>query len=392
MRPGDYLQDGKVVRLMNYVSQRLIAEQPSDVPTSVVRLLEAYQPLEVFPNESNPDLTPQVRVYARHQLLPHMIESWIDHLLETQPLNVVEASIQYFKRLKVKQYDASGVAMEVEQRDVAVPPSLLSPPSISLRPPTATSRQSSVSTWEDDPPESERRTANETSRGAEMGVEVSSIPRSLALPRILPVRESAKPLVLVAYFSVYGHSQSLAESIGSELLSEDMQVSMKSIQDVLTDSERQALHPSASTVNPQLTVADIIECNGLVLCFPAKFGLPAAPVLAMLEEVERCSLMKGVFPLLGKPCGLALSTGTQHGGQEAAAVLAHALLLRCGALCVGVPCPAGKVDEVAGGSLFGPSTIAGDRGERTLSALELEDCRVLGRQMAIVCRQLQRPV
>jgi NAD(P)H dehydrogenase (quinone) len=96
--------------------------------------------------------------------------------------------------------------------------------------------------------------------------------------------------------------------------------------------------------------------------------------------------------LVGKVGGAFSSTATQHGGQETTlfSIIAH--LLHFGMTVVGLDygfAAQMKIDEIAGGSPYGATTIDGTDGSRQPSADELAGARYQGRRIAEVAERLR---
>ncbi len=97
--------------------------------------------------------------------------------------------------------------------------------------------------------------------------------------------------------------------------------------------------------------------------------------------------------LMGKVGGVFVSSGSQHGGQEAAILAFIPTLLHLGMIVVGLPYTfesQRRIDEVAGGSPYGASTIVGRAGEREPSETELAAARFQGRHIAEITSKLVR--
>jgi NAD(P)H dehydrogenase (quinone) len=99
--------------------------------------------------------------------------------------------------------------------------------------------------------------------------------------------------------------------------------------------------------------------------------------------------MKGA--LNGKVGGAFSSTATQHGGQEMTLFSVITNLLHFGMMIVGLPYShTGQMtlDEIAGGSPYGATTIAGGQGQRQPSAIDLEGARHQGQLIAEAANKL----
>ena len=64
---------------------------------------------------------------------------------------------------------------------------------------------------------------------------------------------------------------------------------------------------------PYVSVQDLVECQGLLLGSPTRFGNMAAPVKHFLDGLG-AEWVNGT--LSGKPAGVFTSTASMHGGQE----------------------------------------------------------------------------
>jgi NAD(P)H dehydrogenase (quinone) len=95
--------------------------------------------------------------------------------------------------------------------------------------------------------------------------------------------------------------------------------------------------------------------------------------------------------LNGKVGGAFTSTASQHGGQETTLFSVITNLLHFGMVIVGLPYSHHgqmTLDEIVGGAPYGATTIAGGKGERQPSAIELEGARHQGELIAQTANKL----
>ena len=95
--------------------------------------------------------------------------------------------------------------------------------------------------------------------------------------------------------------------------------------------------------------------------------------------------------LHGKVGGAFTSSATQHGGNEATLFSIIANLMHFGMVIVGLPYShAGQMtlEEIVGGAPYGATTIAGTKGERQPSKLELDGARHQGELIAKTAAKL----
>ena len=131
---------------------------------------------------------------------------------------------------------------------------------------------------------------------------------------------------------------------------------------------------------------DLLECAGLVLGSPTRFGLMAAPLKYFLDGTGG-EWLSGA--LAGKPAGVFTSTATLHGGQEATLLSMAVPLLHHGMLLVGLPYSERDLARTrSGGTPYGARHVAGIDNQTPLTDEERRLCRALGRRVAQAASRL----
>jgi NAD(P)H dehydrogenase (quinone) len=129
-----------------------------------------------------------------------------------------------------------------------------------------------------------------------------------------------------------------------------------------------------------------VECCGLILGSPTRFGNMAAPVKHFLDSTGALWLSGA---LAGKPAGVFTSTQTLHGGQESTLLSMMVPLLHHGMYLVGLPyTEAGLSDTRSGGTPYGASHVAGLGAHGELSEHESALARALGTRVAFLADRL----
>jgi NAD(P)H dehydrogenase (quinone) len=195
--------------------------------------------------------------------------------------------------------------------------------------------------------------------------------------------------ILVLYYSRQGSTAALARQVcrGVESVA-GMQARLRTVAPVAATTER--LDPSVPNEGPPYaTHDDLLQCCGLVLGSPTRFGNMAAPVKFFLDGTSALWLSGA---LAGKPAGVFTSTQTLHGGQESTLLSMMIPLLHHGMYLVGLPfSERGLTDTRSGGTPYGASHVADLSGHGELSETERELARALGARVASLSRKLQSP-
>lgn len=192
--------------------------------------------------------------------------------------------------------------------------------------------------------------------------------------------------VLVLYYSHTGAVRELAYRIAEGIDSvSEMAARVRTVPKVAAVVDRPAPAVPADGP-PYVTAADLAECVGLALGSPTRFGNMAAPLKYFLDGTGG-DWMRGT--LAGKPACVFTSTASQHGGNEATLLSMLLPLLHHGMLIVGIPFTEPSLSATAeGGTPYGASHVAGNGGERPLSAVEAALAVALGKRLAMVAKRL----
>jgi len=200
--------------------------------------------------------------------------------------------------------------------------------------------------------------------------------------------------VLVLYYSMYGHVHSLAEAVAQGVSEvRGAEAVMRRVPETLP---REVLEKTGAVDAqkafehvPVCRVDELAEADGVVFGSPTRFGNVCGQ---MRQFMDATGGLWSRGALIGKPAAVFTSTGTQHGGQESTILSFIPTLLHHGMVVVGLPYSfkgQSGTDEIAGGSPYGASTIAGSDGSRKPSRVEIEGARFLGRRVAELAAKLR---
>lgn len=193
--------------------------------------------------------------------------------------------------------------------------------------------------------------------------------------------------ILVLYYSQHGAVKQLAQLIARGVESvPGCQARLRTVPKVSTVCEATApTIPDAGA--PYVEPADLVECAGLALGSPTRFGNMAAAMKYFLDGSTGLWLNGA---LAGKPACVFTSSSSQHGGQESTLLSMMLPLLHHGMLLVGLPYsePALSATQT-GGTPYGVSHVAGPNNDRPISDDERKLAIAQGKRLAEVALKLR---
>lgn len=194
--------------------------------------------------------------------------------------------------------------------------------------------------------------------------------------------------LLVLYYSMYGHIETMAGAIaeGAKTV-EGVEVSVKRVPELMSDEAARNAGAKMDQKAPVASPKELADYDAFIFGTPTRFGNMAGQMRNFFDQTGSL-WMKGV--LVGKIASVFTSTGT-GGGNETTILTFIPTLLHHGMIYVGLPysCPEiTNISEVRGGSPYGAGTIAGADGSRKPSALELSMARFQGKHVATIAHRL----
>jgi NAD(P)H dehydrogenase (quinone) len=170
--------------------------------------------------------------------------------------------------------------------------------------------------------------------------------------------------ILVLYYSMYGHVETMAQSVSEGARSvEGIEAVIKRVPDLVP------------------------EYDAIIFGTPTRFGNMCAQMRNFLDRTGKLWVNGS---LIGKVASVFTSTSTQHGGQETTITSFHTTLLHHGMIIVGVPYSCQEImnmNEITGGSPYGASTLSGADNSRQPSENELKIARFQGAHVANVAKK-----
>jgi NAD(P)H dehydrogenase (quinone) len=186
--------------------------------------------------------------------------------------------------------------------------------------------------------------------------------------------------ILVLFYSRKGSTAELARQICRGIESvPSAQARLRTVPPVATVVDAPQ-PPVPNDGPPYATPQDLVECDGLVLGSPTRFGNMAAPLKHFIDGTSALWLSGA---MCGKPAAVFTSTQTMHGGQESTLLTMMLPLLHHGMYIVGLPYTEAALSRTAGGgSPYGASHVAGGEPRPQLSDDERTLAQLLGKRVA----------
>jgi NAD(P)H dehydrogenase (quinone) len=192
--------------------------------------------------------------------------------------------------------------------------------------------------------------------------------------------------ILVLYYSHHGSVRALAERIARGIESvPGMQARLRTVPKVSPVCEATAPTVPDSGA-PYVEQSDLIECAGLALGSPVRFGNMAAPMKYFWDGTI-AAWQNGT--LAGKPACVFTSSASQHGGNETTLLSMMLPLLHHGMLLMGLPYTEPELSSTStGGTPYGPSHVTGASGNAQLSDAESRLAFRQGQRLANLVQKL----
>jgi NAD(P)H dehydrogenase (quinone) len=194
--------------------------------------------------------------------------------------------------------------------------------------------------------------------------------------------------VLVLYYSAYGHIETMAYAVAEGAKAAGAIVDVKRVPENVPAEIAQASYFKLDQAAPIATPADLANYDAIIVGAPTRFGRMPSAMGSFWEQAGTLWLSGALH---GKVGGAFTSSATQHGGNETTLFSIIANLMHFGMIVVGLPYShAGQMtlEEIVGGAPYGATTVAGGKGERQPTKIELDGARHQGELIAKTAAKL----
>ena len=196
------------------------------------------------------------------------------------------------------------------------------------------------------------------------------------------------PKVLVLYYSSYGHVEAMAGAIADGAREGGAEVAVRHVPETVSPEVAANAH-FKTPAHPEIeSVESLADYDAIIIGTGTRFGRMSSQMAAFLD---RAGGLWASGKLNGKVGAAFTSTGSQHGGQETTLFSIITNLLHFGLTVVGLDYgyqAQMNNDEIVGGAPYGATTVAGGKGERSPSEIDLGGARYLGARVARTAAKL----
>jgi NAD(P)H dehydrogenase (quinone) len=188
-----------------------------------------------------------------------------------------------------------------------------------------------------------------------------------------------KNFLLILFYSASGSVKNLAHAIADGAEESNIKVKIRTVPRVSSKNEK--VDPSIpDTGEIYCTKDDLINCGGMAIGSPTRFGSMASPMKYFLDSTGD---LWATNALENKPGIAFTSTSSMHGGQESTLFNLITFMLHQGMLIAGTPYSVDELNKTkSGGTPYGPTHVENFNSSNELTKDEYEIARKTGIRLA----------
>ena len=188
-----------------------------------------------------------------------------------------------------------------------------------------------------------------------------------------------KSFLLILFYSASGSVKNLAHAIADGAEEQNLNIKLRTVPKISAQNKK---------IDPEIPESgeiycskeDLINCAGLAIGSPTRFGSMAAPLKYFLDSTGD---LWSTNALEDKPGIAFTSTGSMHGGQEITLFNLHTFMLHHGMLISGAPYSFEELNKTkSGGTPYGASHVESFNSSNELSRDEYEIAKKSGTRLA----------
>jgi len=194
-----------------------------------------------------------------------------------------------------------------------------------------------------------------------------------------------KRFLLILFYSASGSVRNLAHAIADGAEDKNIDVKIRTVPKVSPSIEKSDPDiPNSGEI--YCTKEDLINCSGLALGSPTRFGSMAAPLKYFLDTTGD---LWATNALENKPGIAFTSTGSMHGGQEITIFNLITFMLHHGMIISGTPYSFNSLNKTkSGGTPYGASHVENFNSSNELTKDEYEIAKNSGTRLAELIKKI----
>ena len=189
--------------------------------------------------------------------------------------------------------------------------------------------------------------------------------------------------ILVLYYSMYGHIETLANAVVAGAQSVDgVEVTLKHVPETMTAEALAAAGAKTDSAGEIAQPGELADYDAIIFGSPTRFGNMSGQMRTFLDQTGGLWVSGGLVNKLGS----VFTSSATGAGNETTITSFWNTLAHHGMLIVPLDYANAQelfdISELRGGSPYGASTYAGGDGSRQPSDTELSIARTQGRKVA----------
>ena len=188
-----------------------------------------------------------------------------------------------------------------------------------------------------------------------------------------------KNFLLILFYSASGSVKNLAHAIADGAEESNIKVKIRTVPRVSSKNEKvDSSIPDTGEI--YCTKDDLINCGGMAIGSPTRFGSMASPMKYFLDSTGD---LWATNALENKPGIAFTSTSSMHGGQESTLFNLITFMMHQGMLIAGTPYSVDELNKTkSGGTPYGPTHVENFNSSNELTKDEYEIARKTGLRLA----------
>ena len=188
-----------------------------------------------------------------------------------------------------------------------------------------------------------------------------------------------KSFLLILFYSASGSVRNLAHAIADGVEENNLNVRLRTVPKI-SSNEAMVVSDIPESGEVYCSKDDLINCAGLAIGSPTRFGSMAAPLKHFLDSTGD---LWSANALEDKPGIAFTSTGSMHGGQEITLFNLHTYMLHHGMIIAGAPYSFKELNKTkSGGTPYGATHVENFNSSNDLTRDEYDIAKKSGARIA----------